>query len=100
MSGQHSPATLQPRLRDNSWTKLLRIGDIVLLSYKTKSQAGSYMLGVVELEEDGLVHTVRVTYSLLRKLPKVERVEFKGITKKTIHVPVQRLVLIVRIFFE
>ena len=45
----------------------MRIGNIVLLSYKTKSKAGSYRLRVVlevKLGEDGLVHTVRVTYSL------------------------------------
>ena len=63
-----------------------------------KSKAGTYRLRVVvqvKLEEDGLVRTVHVTFSLLRELPKAERVEFKGMTKKTIRVPVQRLVLIV-----
>ena len=76
----------------------MRIGDIVLLSYETKSKADSYRLGVVvefKLEEDSLVHTVHVTYSMLRELPKAKRAELKGITKKTICVPVQRLVLIV-----
>ena len=76
----------------------IRIGNIMLLSYETKSKAGTYRLGVVvevELEEDGLVRTVFVTYSLLREVPEAERLEYKGITKKTIRVPVQRLVLIV-----
>ena len=49
----------------------------------------------VKLEEDGLVRTVDVTYSLLRELPKTEGAEFKSVTNKTIRVPLQRLVLIV-----
>ena len=76
----------------------MMIGNNVLLSYETKSKAGSYRLGVVievELEEEGLVHPLHVTYSLLRELPKAERAEFKGISKKMICVPVQMLMLIV-----
>ena len=90
-------ASLVPIQKWQEEKKNIRMDNIVLLSYETKSKAGSYRLGVVvevELEEDGLVHTVHVTYSLLRELPKAERAEFKGITKKTIRVPVQRLVLI------
>ena len=49
----------------------------------------------VKVDEDGLVRTVKVSYSLLRELPEKDRLKYKGITKKMIEVAVQRLVLIV-----
>ena len=41
-----------------------------------------------------MVRTATVEYSLLAELPEAERHLYKGITKKRIRVPVQRLVLI------
>ena len=46
---------------------------------------------------DGLVHTCTVVYSLLAELKPKDRAEYKGITKKELRVPVQRLVLILPI---
>jgi hypothetical protein len=43
---------------------------------------------------DGLVHTCTVVYSLLAELSYADRAKYKGITKKELRVPVQRLVLI------
>ena len=42
----------------------------------------------------GLVHTCNVVYSLLAELSYADRDKYKGITKKELRVPVQRLVLI------
>ena len=46
---------------------------------------------------DGLVHTCTVVYSLLAELKPKDRAEYKGVTKKELRVPVQRLVLILPI---
>ena len=46
------------------------------------------------VDPDGLVRTVTVAYSLLSDLPSKDRLEYKGIKKKILKVPVQRLVLI------
>ena len=73
------------------------VGDIVLIQYEGKSKPGSYRLGMViavEKDPDGLVRTVSVEYSLLQELPAGERLLYKGVTKKRIRAPVQRLVLI------
>jgi hypothetical protein len=43
---------------------------------------------------DGLVHTCTVVYSLLAELSYADRAKYKGITRKELRVPVQRLVLI------
>ena len=43
---------------------------------------------------DGLVHTCTVIYSLLAELSEKDRAMYKGITKKQLRVPVQRLVMI------
>ena len=43
---------------------------------------------------DGLVHTCTVVYSLLAELSYEDRTKYKGVTKKELRVPVQRLVLI------
>ena len=48
----------------------------------------------VEEDPDGLVRTVSVEYSLLSELPAGDRLLYKGVTKKKIRAPVQRLVLI------
>ena len=83
------------------WQKERRnicVGDIVLVQYTSKSFPGTYRLArvkQVEVDEvDGLVHTCTVVYSLLAELRPKDRAEYKGITKKELRVPVQRLVLI------
>ena len=76
----------------------MRVGDVVLVQYTSKSSPGTYRLARVIEEEvdevDGLVHTCTVVYSLLAELKKSDRAKYKGITKKRIRVAVQRLVLI------
>ena len=76
----------------------IRVGDIVLVQYTTKSSPGTYRLARVKEVEvdsvDGLVHTCTVVYSLLAELSYADRAKYKGITKKELRVPVQRLVLI------
>ena len=66
-------------------------------SHERESKTGSYRLGIViavEKDSDGLVRTMSVEYILLSELPVGERLLYKGITKKRIRAPVQRLVLI------
>ena len=73
------------------------VGDVVLIHYVGKSKPGNYRMGgVVEAEEDsdGCVRTVIVEYSLISELSEEERKLYKGVTKKRIEAPVQRLVLI------
>lgn len=76
----------------------MRVGDIVLIQYENRSAPGTYRLArVVKVEVDkvdGLVHTCVVMYSLLADLKLADRVKYKGITRKELRVPVQRLVLI------
>ena len=72
-------------------------GDVVLISYEAKSKPGTYRLGVVRdvtVDSDGLVRTVLVEYSLLSEVESSERHSFRGVTKKKIQVPIQRLILI------
>ena len=45
------------------------------------------------VDPDELVRTVTVAYSLLSDLPSKDKLEYKGIKKKILKVPVQRLVL-------
>ena len=76
----------------------IRVGDIVLVQYSAKSSPGTYRLARVKEVEvdnvDGLVHTCTVVYSLLAELSYADRAKYKGITRKELRVPVQRLVLI------
>ena len=76
----------------------MRVGDIVLVQYTSKSSPGVYRLArviSVEVDEvDMLVHTCTVLYSLLAELKPADRLKYKGVTKKQLRVPVQRLVLI------
>lgn len=76
----------------------ISVDDIVLVMYSSKSSPGTYRLarviGVEKDEVSGLVHTCEVVYSLLAELKQEEVAEYKGITKKTLRVPIQRLVLI------
>ena len=75
----------------------MRVGDVVLIQYTGKCRPATYRLGVVvavEVDGDGLVRTVSVEYSLLAKLAWEDRASYRGITKKRLRLPVQRLVLI------
>ena len=75
----------------------MQVGDVVLIQYTGKCKPATYRLGVVievEVDDDGLVRTVSVEYSLLSELTENDRLLYKGITKKRLRVPVQRLVLI------
>ena len=90
-------SSLVPRQKWLLERRNLCVGDVVLIKYEGKCSPGTYRLGVVcevELSPDGLVRTATVEYSLLAELPEAERHLYKGITKKRIRVPVQRLVLI------
>ena len=76
----------------------MRVDDVVLIQYTSKSSPGTYRLarvmGVEVDEVDGLVHTCTVQYSLLAELSQADLLKYKGITKKELRVPVNRLVLI------
>ena len=75
----------------------MRVGDVVLIQYEGKCKPATYRLGIVtdlEVDPDGLVRTVVVEYSLLSELSEADRFSYKGVTKKKLKVPVQRLVLI------
>ena len=52
------------------------------------------MVSVEQDEDDGLVRTCTVVYSILAELSIEEMLEYKGITRKELRVPVQRFVLI------
>ena len=93
--------SLVPTQRWQREKRNICVGDIVLVHYASKSSPGTYRLArvkQVEVDEvDGLVHTCTVVYSLLAELKPKDRAEYKGITKKELRVPVQRLVLILPI---
>ena len=90
--------SLIPTQRWQEPRRNMRIGDIVLVQYTSKSSPGVYRLArviSVEVDEvDMLVHTCTVLYSLLAELKQADRLKYKGVTKKQLRVPVQRLVLI------
>ena len=77
----------------------MKVGDVVLIKYESKSKAGVYRLGIieeVEVDEDGLVRSCVVGYRLVRSdMPKEDlRFYYKGLKVKRIRVGVQRLCLI------
>ena len=89
--------SLVPRQKWFHEKRNMQIGDVVLIQYMGKCRPATYRLGVVievEVDDDGLVRTVSVEYSLLSELSEADRLLYKGITKKRLRVPVQRLVLI------
>ena len=91
-------SSLVPRQKWHFESRNIQVGDIVLIQYAGKCRPATYRLGRVELadpDKDGLVRTVDVSYSLLHDTS--DRTSYKGITKKMISVPVQRLVLILPI---
>ena len=90
-------SSLVPRQKWCYEQRNVRVGDVVLVQYEGKCRPATYRLAVVievEVDADGLVRTVSVEYSLLTQLPFSERLEYKGIIKKRLKVPVQRLVLV------
>ena len=75
----------------------MRVDDLVLIEYKSKSPPGTYRIGrvkQVEVDDDLLVRTCVVTYKLVKPSARNARDIFKDITTKEIRVPVQRLILI------
>lgn len=91
-------SSLVPTQRWYKERRNIRVGDVVLVEYSSKSAPGTYRLArvsEVEVDDvDGLVHTCTVVYSLLAELSEKDKALYKGITKKELRVPVQRLVLI------
>ena len=89
--------SLVPRQKWLYERRNMQVGDVVLIQYTGKCRPATYRLGVVievEVDDDGLVRTVSVEYSLLSELSEADRLLYKGITKKRLRVAVQRLVLI------
>ena len=90
-------SSLVPRQKWFFERRNMKVGDVVLIQYVGKCRPATYRLGVVvgvEVDADGLVRTVTVEYSLLSELALEDRTSYKGVTKKRLRVPVQRLVLI------
>ena len=72
----------------------MKVDDVVLIRYSSKSSPGTYRLGrvtSVELDSDNLVRTCTVAYRLITSSNSDT---LDGITRKEIRLPVQRLVLI------
>ena len=90
--------SLVPTQRWHQEKRNIRVGDVVLVQYTSISSPGTYRLArvvKVEVDEvDGLVHTCTVMYSLIAELGEKERAKYKGVTRKLLRVPVQRLVMI------
>ena len=75
----------------------MRQGGVVLIMYTGKSKLAEYRIGrvvSVEVDQDQLVRTCLVRYSLVQNMPKKERDSYKGVTVKYIRVAIQRLVVI------
>ena len=75
----------------------ITVDDVVLIKYASKSAPGTYRLGrvsAVELDDDNLVRTCTVKYSLVKPITSGNRDSLNGVTRKEIRLPVQRLVLI------
>ena len=90
-------SSLVPRQKWFFSRRNMQVGDVVLVHYTGKTRPGTYRLGIVKsvvVDADGLVRTVTVQYSLLSEVDKKDRLLYKGVKKKLLVVPVQRLVLI------
>ena len=77
--------SLVPRKKWFYERRNMQVGDVVLIQYTGKCKPATYRLGVVievEVDDDGLVRTVSVEYSLLSELSENDRLLYKGITKK------------------
>ena len=91
-------AGLVPTQKWREERRCMQKGDIVLIWYSSKSKAGDYRLGRIvwtEVDDDGLVRTVGVKYSLVQNLTEKEKLKYTGIKVKYLRTAVQRLVLIV-----
>ena len=89
--------SLVPRQKWHQERRNVQVGDVVLIYYAKKTSPGSYRLGIVRkifTSKDDLVRTAVCEYSLIRELTRQQRTAYTGITRKTITVPVQRLVII------
>ena len=99
--GQHKVQDFMSLVPTQKWTEEKRnvqAGDIVLIQYSSISKSGEYRLGriiLVEVDEDNLVRTCIVKYSLVQHLYGKNREEYKGVTTKMIRLAIQRLVMIV-----
>ena len=90
-------SSLVPTQRWQKERRNMRVGDVVLVEYSSKSSPGTYRLAKVievEVDVDDLVRTCIIIYSLIAELREEDRAKYKGVTKKELRVPVQRLVLI------
>ena len=90
-------SSLVPRQKWFFSKRNMQVGDVVLIHYEGKTRPGTFRLGIVKsvvVDPDGLVRTVTVQYSLLSELISKDRSLYKGVKKKLLVVPVQRLVLI------
>ena len=87
-------SSLVPRQKWLFERRNMQVGDIVLIQYVGKCKPATYMVVEVEIDEDDLVRTVVVEYRLLAELSREARSSYKGLTKKKLRLPVQRLVLI------
>ena len=75
----------------------MKVDDVVLIKYSSKSAPGTYRLGrviAVEVDEDLLVRTCTVRYHLIKSVTKDNQDSLEGVMRKEIRLPVQRLVLI------
>ena len=69
-------SSLVPRQKWQFEKRNMCVGDVVLLSYVGKCRPATYRLGVVVavvVDDDHLVRTVTVEYSLLSELPVADR---------------------------
>ena len=75
----------------------MKVNDVVLIKYSSKSAPGTYRLGrviAVKVDADLLVRTCTVRYHLVKPVTKNNQDSLEGVTRKEIRLPVQRLVLI------
>ena len=75
----------------------MKVGDVVLIQYSSKSAPGTYRLGrvtAVERDEDNLVRTCLVRYHLLKPITNDNRKSTDDVVRKELRVPIQRLILI------
>ena len=78
----------------------MKVGDVVLIQYSSKSAPGTYRLGrvkQVEIDTDNLVRTCTVVYKLVKPVNEKNMNTVGDVVSKEIRVPVQRLVLILPI---
>ena len=75
----------------------MKLGDVVLIEYSSKTAPGTYRMGIVsqvEVDGDGLVRTCTVKYKLVKPITPNNKETVEDVVSKEVRVPVQRLVLI------